>query len=180
MNKKIIEIAVGWGPGYIWLHTTLNVHDHTTWFWKCLGTAFGHFLLGSYNFMGTALGSCVKWPLNDRLAGGLWPKPYDVFIYIYSNIGHYKGNVQVAWDVLALKTGFDSYECLCCNEALIPTLCKPQAKSPASCIMKYPFERVPKRLQWSFKDFKQSIGMFTKVVFADCAIILVCSVLFVS
>ena len=80
--KKIIEIAVGWGPGYIWLHTTLNVHDHTTWFWKCLGTAFGHFLLGSYNFMGTALGSCVKWPLNDRLAGGLWPKPYDVFIYI--------------------------------------------------------------------------------------------------
>ena len=28
-----------------------------------LGTAFGHFLLGSHNFMVTALGSCVKWPL---------------------------------------------------------------------------------------------------------------------
>ena len=24
--------------------------------------AFGHFLLGSHNFMVTALGSCVKWP----------------------------------------------------------------------------------------------------------------------
>ena len=24
---------------------------------------FGHFLLGSQNFMVTALGSCVKWPL---------------------------------------------------------------------------------------------------------------------
>ena len=24
---------------------------------------FGHFLLGSHNFMVTALGSCVKWPL---------------------------------------------------------------------------------------------------------------------
>ena len=29
---------------------------------KCLGTAFGHFHLGSHNFMVTALGSCVKWP----------------------------------------------------------------------------------------------------------------------
>jgi hypothetical protein len=25
--------------------------------------AFGHILLGSHNFMVTALGSCVKWPL---------------------------------------------------------------------------------------------------------------------
>ena len=29
--------------------------------------AFGHFLLGSHNFMVTALGSCVKWPLYDHL-----------------------------------------------------------------------------------------------------------------
>jgi hypothetical protein len=27
--------------------------------------AFGHFLLGSHNFIVTALGSCVKWPLDD-------------------------------------------------------------------------------------------------------------------
>ena len=26
-----------------------RVCDHTTWFWRCVGTAFGHFLLGSHN-----------------------------------------------------------------------------------------------------------------------------------
>ena len=41
----------------------LRVHDRTTWFWRCLGTVFGHFLLGSHNFMVAALGLCVKWPL---------------------------------------------------------------------------------------------------------------------
>ena len=34
----------------------LRIRDHTTWFWRCVGTAFGHFLLGSHNFMVTALG----------------------------------------------------------------------------------------------------------------------------
>jgi hypothetical protein len=29
--------------------------------------AFGHFLLGSYNFMVTALGSGVKWPFDKLL-----------------------------------------------------------------------------------------------------------------
>jgi hypothetical protein len=41
----------------------LRICDHTTWFWRCVGTAIGHFLLGSHNLMVTALGSCVKWPL---------------------------------------------------------------------------------------------------------------------
>jgi hypothetical protein len=41
----------------------LKVRDHTTWFWRCVGTAFRHLLLDSHNFMVTALGSCVKWPL---------------------------------------------------------------------------------------------------------------------
>ena len=40
----------------------LRVRDHTTWFWRCLGTTFGHFLMGPHNFMVTTLGSCVKWP----------------------------------------------------------------------------------------------------------------------
>ena len=40
-----------------------RVRDHTTLIWRCVGTAFGHFLLGSHNLMVTALGSCVKWPL---------------------------------------------------------------------------------------------------------------------
>jgi hypothetical protein len=30
----------------------LRVCDHTTWFWRCFGTAFGHFLLGSHNSHG--------------------------------------------------------------------------------------------------------------------------------
>ena len=40
----------------------LRIRDHTTWFWRCLGTAFENFLLDSHNFMVTALGSCVKRP----------------------------------------------------------------------------------------------------------------------
>ena len=31
--------------------------------------AFGHFLLGFHNFMVTALGSCVQWPLGDPIGG---------------------------------------------------------------------------------------------------------------
>ena len=41
----------------------LRVCDHITRFWRFLGMAFGHFLLGSHNFLVMALGSCVKWPL---------------------------------------------------------------------------------------------------------------------
>jgi hypothetical protein len=41
----------------------LRIRDHTTCFWRCLWTAFGHFHLGSHNLMVTPLGSCVKWPL---------------------------------------------------------------------------------------------------------------------
>ena len=43
-------------------HYTQRVPNHTTRFWWCVGTAFGHFSLGSHNSMVTALGSCVKWP----------------------------------------------------------------------------------------------------------------------
>ena len=63
-----------WGPAWIeirwnsnWLrarshmtsHCTGGIRDPMTWCWRCLETAFGHFLLGSQNFMVTALGSCV-------------------------------------------------------------------------------------------------------------------------
>jgi hypothetical protein len=45
-------------------HYTWGSAGTTAWFWRCVGTAFGHFLLGSHNFMVVmALGSCVKWPL---------------------------------------------------------------------------------------------------------------------
>ena len=43
-------------------HLHSRMHDHTTWCWRCVGTAFEYFLLGSHNFKVMALGSCVKWP----------------------------------------------------------------------------------------------------------------------
>jgi hypothetical protein len=36
----------------------LRVRDHTTWVWRCRGTAFGHFLWGTHNSMVTFL-ACV-------------------------------------------------------------------------------------------------------------------------
>jgi hypothetical protein len=50
----------------------LRIHDHISWFWKCLGTAFGQFLFGSHNFMITVLGSCVKWPEVEKVQHVVW------------------------------------------------------------------------------------------------------------
>ena len=64
-TKKFIEIAFDWRHGHIWLHTTLeDPWPRYMILERCLGTAFGYFLLGSHNFMVAALGSCVKWPLS--------------------------------------------------------------------------------------------------------------------
>ena len=59
-----VWIEIHWNS--IWLRTRSHMTSHytwrsvaTLWFWRCLGTAFGHFLLGSHNSMVTALGSCV-------------------------------------------------------------------------------------------------------------------------
>ena len=67
----------------------LRIHDHTTWFWRCLGTAFGHFLLGSHNFMVTALGSGVKWPflMLDLSVMMLWAVAMIVPSHIYMLVG---------------------------------------------------------------------------------------------
>jgi hypothetical protein len=73
-NRWFILYYHVWGPACIKIHWEgpvtydftphSRVRDHTTWCWRCVGTtAFGHFLLGSQNFIVTALGSCVKWPL---------------------------------------------------------------------------------------------------------------------
>ena len=51
-----------WSPMASKFTLNLRVHDHTTWFWRCVGTALRHFVLGSHNAMVTALGLCVKWP----------------------------------------------------------------------------------------------------------------------
>ena len=61
-NWHLVEGPITYG---FTLH--LRVCDHTTWFRRCVGTAFGHFLLGSHNYMVMALGSCVKWPLYSAL-----------------------------------------------------------------------------------------------------------------
>ena len=58
LEKHLVEGLITYG---FKLH--LRILDHMTWFWRCDGTAFGHFHLGSHNFMVVALGSCVKWPL---------------------------------------------------------------------------------------------------------------------
>ena len=62
-EHKFIEMHLVKGPVTYGFTVHLRVCDHTTWCWRCVGTAFRHFLLGSHNFMVTALGSCVKWPL---------------------------------------------------------------------------------------------------------------------
>jgi hypothetical protein len=66
-----------WRPAWIeihrnsiWLRACSHMASHYTQgsvttlhdFGGCLGAAFGYFLLGSHNFMVTALGSCVTWP----------------------------------------------------------------------------------------------------------------------
>ena len=63
-------IEIHWNG--IWLRARL--HMASLYAWGSVTTlhdfggvlAFGYFLLGSHNFMVTALGSCVKWPLLSR------------------------------------------------------------------------------------------------------------------
>jgi hypothetical protein len=64
-DRLYILFYHGWVPSWIEIHRNsirVRVRDHATWFWRCLGIAFGHTLLSSHNIMVTALGSCVKWP----------------------------------------------------------------------------------------------------------------------
>ena len=62
MNRNLFKKSCGWGPVTYGFTIHLRVHDHTTWFWRCHGTTFGHFLLSSHNFMVMAPRSCVQWP----------------------------------------------------------------------------------------------------------------------
>ena len=77
-NRWFILLYYVWGPAWIefqwdqiWLRARSHMTLHYTWgsmsrlhdLGGCVGTAFGHFLVGSHNFMVTALDSCVKWPL---------------------------------------------------------------------------------------------------------------------
>ena len=78
-NRRFILFHRAWGTAWIetqqngiWLRARSHTASHYTqgfvttlhtWFGRCVGTAFKHFLLGSHNFMVTVLGLCVTWPL---------------------------------------------------------------------------------------------------------------------
>ena len=62
MKRNSLKYHLVEGPVTCDFTLHLGVHDHTTFFLRCVGTAFGHFLLGSHIVMVTALGLCVKWP----------------------------------------------------------------------------------------------------------------------
>ena len=95
-NRWFILFDHVWGPAWIdihwnsvWLRARSHMTSHytwgsvstLTWFRRCLGTAFGHFLMGSHNFMVTTLGSCVKWPL-------VFPSPtgYMLWSFAFSSL----------------------------------------------------------------------------------------------
>ena len=80
-NSIWLRIPVTYG---FTLH--LKDGDHTRWFWRCVGTAFGHFLLVSRNFMVTAhvwSGSCVKYP--SGIPEKLMPNPPPFLGYLCSS-----------------------------------------------------------------------------------------------
>ena len=51
--------------------------------------AFGHFLLGSHNFMITALGSCKVAQVNYSRVGLVWPSRLSVDLYLFGVISEY-------------------------------------------------------------------------------------------
>jgi hypothetical protein len=90
---KLFDFYHVWGPAWleiywnsIWLRVQsydftlhLRVHDHNTWFWRCLGTAFGHFLLGSQKFRSRFMVRVWSGPKKQGqdLQAKNWPHPLD-------------------------------------------------------------------------------------------------------
>jgi hypothetical protein len=106
-----------WGSAWIkihwnsmWLRARSHMTSHYTWgwFWRCVGMAFGHFLLGSHNFMVTALGSCVKWTLDVHSPINVWGEP--VFSVMaaswFCEKSGWIGKVEDVKPVLWKKNGF--------------------------------------------------------------------------
>ena len=57
-EQKFTEEHLIEGPVTYDFTLHLRACYHTTCFWRCLGTAFGNFILVSHNFMSMALGLC--------------------------------------------------------------------------------------------------------------------------
>ena len=76
---KFVEMAFGWGPSHIWLHTTLE----DPWphymilevYWDSIWTLS----FGLPHYMVTAFGSCVKWPLIELVAD-FYPERHKVIV----------------------------------------------------------------------------------------------------
>ena len=78
-----IEIAFGWGPSHIWLHTTLE----GPWpHYMILEVSWDNLWTSSFGlsqFHGRALGSCVKWPLVECLVQ-TWCGIHNVWVWIFN------------------------------------------------------------------------------------------------
>ena len=66
MNRNSSEKHLAEGPITYGFTLHLRVREQTTWSGRCVRTALGHFLLGTHNFMVTALGS---WALHNKDEG---------------------------------------------------------------------------------------------------------------
>ena len=79
------------------------------WFWRCVEAAFGHFLLGSHNFMVTVVGLCVKWPLYlGPLHTRGWEPVWPLFHFKHSYWWKWRSRSKFA-SHCAWGTGVDSY-----------------------------------------------------------------------
>jgi hypothetical protein len=61
-EHKFIEIAFGWGPSHIWLHTTLEDPWPHCMILEVCWDSLWTLSFGLSQFHVAALGSCVKWP----------------------------------------------------------------------------------------------------------------------
>ena len=68
---RFLELRFGRGPDHIYIFTLhLRVRNHATWFWRWLGTAFGHLFFWALT---------ISW---SHLLARVWSRPYnDPFIH---------------------------------------------------------------------------------------------------
>jgi hypothetical protein len=84
---KSIEIAFGWGPGYIWLHTPLEVPWPDYMILEvCWDKGLWTLSFELSQFHGHGSGSCVNWPLVIRLQVLHYIIPH--FLHMNLSIGH--------------------------------------------------------------------------------------------
>ena len=103
-NRWFILLYQVWGPAGIeirwngtWVRGRvtcsftlhLRICDHTTRFWRCRGIPFGHFLLGSHNFMVTAFGLVCEVALTYNPSHKKGPQTVHIYIWPLPKIGSY-------------------------------------------------------------------------------------------